>query len=145
MKKFLIFGLLIGSLLTTGCSTAQSATEAAAPAPATTNQRLQGQGQGRPNPDAMVQQLGLTEAQTVTFKEITERYAVESRKLRESAGGDRQAMRTKMETLRTSQDKEVNAILNTEQQKKYAELQAEMEAKRRQGGRPGGQRRPGGK
>jgi Spy/CpxP family protein refolding chaperone len=93
----------------------------------------------------MIKQLDLTDEQAVTFKAVKGRYATKFRELRQASGSDRQAMRTKMEGLRANEHKEINGLLNADQQKAYAKVMAEQEANRRQrGGRPGGQGRPGG-
>jgi hypothetical protein len=155
MQRLLLLILLVSGLMTTSCNsskaTAQTTpktnTEATAARPA----GQQGARQGRPglDLDAMATQLGLDAAQTVKFKEISERYATQAREMRQSAGGDRQAMRSKMEALRANQEKEMSAILTAEQQAAYAKIQEEMEAQRRnrggQGGRPGGGRPGGGR
>jgi len=151
MQKLMMLILLVSGLMTTSCNSSKATAQT--PAKTTTeaaNARPAGR-QGRPGPDldAMAAQLGLDATQTVKFKEITERYATQAREMRESAGGDRQAMRSKMKALRANQDKEMSAILTTEQQAAYAKMQEEMQAQRRnrggQGGRPGGGRPGGGR
>lgn len=134
--------------MATGCNSSKATAQTEAPQERATNQQGPRQGgarQGGQDLTAMVEQLNLTDEQAVTFKAIKEKYATQFRELRQSAGGDRQAMRTKMESLRANENKEVAAVLNAEQLKAYTTLLEEQAANRPQRrGRAGGGGRPGG-
>jgi Spy/CpxP family protein refolding chaperone len=148
MRNLFSLLLLAAVIMATGCNSSKATAQTAAPQQSTANQQGPRQGgarQGAPDLTAMISQLGLTEKQAETFKAVKDKYATQAQEMRKTAGSDRQAMRTKMESLRANEDKEVNAILTAEQQQAYAKIMKEQEAARRErGGRSGGQGRPGG-
>lgn len=129
-------------MVTMGCNSSKATAQTEAPVPQNRSATQQGPRQGGPDLTAMIEQLKLTDEQAVTFKAIKDRYATKARELRQAAGDDREAMRTKMEGLRASENKEINGLLNADQQKAYAKIMAEQEASRPQRG--AGQGRPGG-
>jgi Spy/CpxP family protein refolding chaperone len=143
MRDLFSLFLLAFVMVATSCNSSKATAQTEAPQSRASKQ--QGPRQGGPDLSAMIQQLDLTDEQAVSFKEVKETYGAKFRELRQSAGGDRQAMRTKMEGLRADENKAINAILNADQQQAYAKIMKEQEANRPQrGGRPGGQGRPGG-
>ena len=54
-------------------------------------------------------------------------------------GGDREAMREKMQQMREEQTTKIKAVLSEEQFTKYEQIQQERRERMRQGGGPGGQ------
>jgi len=93
------------------------------------------------NPEARVKQLDeklkLSDDQKAKLTTIFTEQGEAQKKLREEAGGDRQAMMEKMQKMRAELETKISAVLNDEQKKTYRamveEQRAEME-KRRQGG-----------
>ncbi|WP_343533175.1 hypothetical protein [Pedobacter sp.] len=96
------------------------------------------------NPEARVKQLDeklkLSDDQKAKLTTIFTEQAEAQKKLREEAGGDRQAMMEKMQKMRADLETKISAVLNDEQKKTYKgmveEQRAEMEKrmKERQGG-----------
>jgi uncharacterized coiled-coil protein SlyX len=104
----------------------------------------QGGGQGRMmmKPEERVKQLDeklkLSDDQKTKLTTVFTEQAETMKKMREEMqGGDRDAMREKMQKMRTDNDAKVTAVLTDDQKKTYEawqkEQRAEME-KRRQGG-----------
>ena len=100
----------------------------------------------------MVDTLGLDEAQQVKFSEISARYRESFSEIRQQMrNGDeqsRQELFPKMRELNEARNKEIRAILNPEQAKKFDEIQKQREERmKNRGMRPPGQRggdtRPG--
>jgi periplasmic protein CpxP/Spy len=81
--------------------------------------------------------LSLDKAQVTKVEAINLKYAKQQSELFQSmgAGGDREAMRTKMTAMRAEQTKEIKALLTKEQIEKYDKYLAEQQARRAQGGR----------
>lgn len=111
---------------------------------------LFGQPQGRPSTEERAKQqtarlkteLALTADQE---KKVYDLYLASGKKMeeaRQSAQGDREAMRAKMDEMRKDQDTKIKGILTATQYTKYQELQKKMEAEReqRRGIGQGGQR-----
>jgi Spy/CpxP family protein refolding chaperone len=120
--------------------------------------RGQGQGQGRRpgqggagGRGSSLASLNLTEEQKKKVTAIQTEQRAETTKLFQglrNGGGDFQAIREKMTTLREKYDKQIEALLTDEQKKKFKEIQAQrsQRGQRRPGGQPGGGRpRPDGK
>jgi len=120
--------------------------------------RGEGQGQGRRpgqggagGRGSSLASLNLTEDQQKKVTAIQTEQRAETTKLFQglrNGGGDFQAIREKMTTLRAKYDKQIEALLTDEQKKKFKEIQAQrsQRGQRRPGGQPGGGRpRPDGK
>ena len=96
------------------------------------------------NPEARVKQLDeklkLSDDQKAKLTTIFTEQVEAQKKLREEAGGDRQAMMEKMQKMRADLETKIGSVLNDEQKKTYKamveEQRAEMEKrmKERQGG-----------
>jgi len=76
--------------------------------------------------------LTLTDAQFAKADTILQAQTAEMTKIRESSGGDREAMRSAIMDLRAKTDKQIEAILTDEQKVEYKKLQEER-AQRMQG------------
>ena len=76
--------------------------------------------------------LTLTDAQFAQADTILQAQTAEMTKIRESSGGDREAMRSAIMDLRAKTDKQIEAILTDEQKVEYKKLQEER-AQRMQG------------
>ena len=76
--------------------------------------------------------LTLTDAQFAKVDTILQAQTAEMTKIRESSGGDRDAMRSAIMDLRAKTDKQIEAILTDEQKVEYKKLQKER-AQRLQG------------
>lgn len=95
---------------------------------------------GRMNPqermkrtlDELKTRLTLTDAQFAKADTILQAQTAEMTKIRESSGGDREAMRSAIMDLRAKTDKQIEAILTDEQKAEYKKLQEER-AQRMQG------------
>ncbi len=120
--------------------------------------RGEGQGRGRSpgqggagGRGSSLNSLNLTEEQQKKVTAIQTEQRAETTKLFQGlrdGGGDFQAIREKMTTLRAKYDKQIEALLTDEQKKKFKEIQAQrsQRGQRRPGGQPGGGRpRPDGK
>lgn len=104
----------------------------------------QGGGQGRMmmKPEERVKQLDeklkLSDDQKTKLTAVFTAQAESMKKFREEMqGGDRDAMREKMQKMRAENDAKVTAVLTDDQKKTYEAWQKEMRAemeKRRQGG-----------
>lgn len=85
----------------------------------------------------LTEQLTLSADQVKNVEAILKKSEVERKKLFESAGDDREAMRESMRALRDKENTAIEALLTPEQKTKYAEI-------RKQGPPRGmGQRPPG--
>lgn len=84
----------------------------------------------------MYTQLNLSEDQIAQYETIAKKYRNEMSTLRENSGGDRQAMRSAMQGMKTRQDEEVKQIMSEEQFALYQKIQEENRQNRR-GGRGG--------
>lgn len=137
MKKFLVlFAVLVFSV---GFSYAQQGGQ---------RQRMSPEQREK----AFVDKLGLDASQQAKYHAISEKYSAKMKDMRQQMRGAdesaRQEMFPKMRELMTSQNKEVRAILNADQIKKFDEMQKQREARmKNRGMRPAGQRggntRPG--
>ncbi len=76
--------------------------------------------------------LTLTDAQFAKVDTILQAQTAEMTKIRESSGGDREAMRSAIMDLRAKTDKQIEAILTDEQKVEYKKFQEER-AQRLQG------------
>lgn len=76
--------------------------------------------------------LTLTDAQFAKVDTILQAQTAEMTNIRESSGGDREAMRSAIMDLRSKTDKQIEAILTDEQKVEYKKLQEER-AQRMQG------------
>ena len=82
--------------------------------------------------DELKTRLTLTDAQFAKADTIMQAQTAEMMKIRESSGGDREAMRSAIMDLRVKTDKQIEAILTDEQKVEYKKLQEER-AQRMQG------------
>ncbi|HNW51334.1 MAG TPA: DUF4890 domain-containing protein [Prolixibacteraceae bacterium] len=89
--------------------------------------------------DEMVKDLGLDAKQTEKVSAINKKYADKMGEMFKNAqgGGDHDAMRKKMETMRTEKDAELKAVLTAAQYTKYQELEKQRMERFRQGPPPG--------
>ena len=89
--------------------------------------------------------LKLDKKQAAEYDKLMEKFSKQRTEMMEQGrdSGDREAMREKMTKMREDQDKELKALLDDKQYKKYQEIQAERRAQMGQrggnmGGRGGG-------
>ncbi len=85
--------------------------------------------------------LELSDDQEKQVREIITSGFETMRKAREGmqdGGGDREAMREKMQQMREEQTEKIKAVLSAEQFTKYEQIQAERRERMRQGGGFGG-------
>lgn len=84
--------------------------------------------------------LDLSDDQEKQVREILTAGSETMRKAREGMqdGGDRDAMREKMQQMREEQTEKIKAVLTEEQFTKYEQIQAERRERMRQGGGFGG-------
>lgn len=93
----------------------------------------------------LTKKLNLTEDQKSKVKTIFLDQASAMMKAREESKGDREAVMAKMKTINDANDVKINALLNDEQKKAFAEWQAERkENMKNRGGRGAGNGGPGG-
>ena len=78
----------------------------------------------------MQEKLELDENLTAEVKEVLLVYTKKMKDARDEAGEDRSAMRTTMQTLRTEQNEELQAILGEEQWTKWEAVVAETSGNR---------------
>lgn len=108
-----------------------------------------GMGGGNFDPAAFVdrqmeelkESLELSDDQEKQVREIITAGMETMRKAREEmqdGGGDREAMREKMQAMREEQTEKIKAVLTEEQFTKYEQIQAERRERMRQGGGFGG-------
>ena len=107
-----------------------------------------GMGGGNFDPQAMIDRqmdelkegLQLSDDQEKQVREIITSGFETMRKAREEMqdGGDREAMREKMQQMREEQNVKIKAVLSEEQFTKYEQIQEERRQRMRQGGGPGG-------
>lgn len=89
----------------------------------------------------LTKKLNLTEDQKAKVKTIFLDQATTMMKMREESKGDREGMMAKMKTINEANDVKINAILNDDQKKAFAEWQTERKEnmkKRGMGQRKGG-------
>jgi len=89
--------------------------------------------------DALKKELSLTKDQTTKFDAIYKEFNDKMAAARESAGDDREGMRTKMQEMNKDRDAKIEKILKPDQVKKFKEYQAKQAAARTERG-PGGGR-----
>jgi len=85
--------------------------------------------------------LDLSDDQEKQVREIITAGSETMRKAREEmqdGGGDREAMREKMQQMREEQNEKIKAVLTEEQFTKYEQIQQERRERMRQGGGGGG-------
>ena len=91
--------------------------------------------------EELKKEIGLNKDQVKKFDEIYKKYDDKMAAMREDmmAGGDREAMRSKMQQINTERDAEVKKMLNKDQVKKFDDYQKKLAEQRaqRQGGRGG--------
>jgi periplasmic protein CpxP/Spy len=87
--------------------------------------------------DALKKELSLTKDQTTKFDAIYKEFNDKMAAARESAGDDRDGMRTKMQEMNKDRDAKIEKILKPDQVKKFKEYQTKQAAARTQRG-PGG-------
>lgn len=90
----------------------------------------------------MVEDLGLNETQEEKVDSLNRKYGQKMGEMFQSAQGDFQGMREKMETLREEKNAELKTILTEEQYTKHVELEKkrmeEFRSRRHDGGGPQG-------
>ncbi len=133
------------SLFSASCGTAQKATTEVAPAPAVEERQRPAnrgeRGDRGGNLDAEIAELGLSEAEAKTYKEINERYRKQLGELRRNSGGDRQKMAAEGGKIRAAQEREIIEMLSDAQREKYNAILEKRKTQmrnRQRGGRPGG-------
>lgn len=110
-----------------------------------------GMGSGNFDPAAFIDRqmeelkegLDLSDDQEKQVREILTEGSETMRKAREGmqdGGGDRDAMREKMQQMREEQSEKIKAVLTEDQFTKYEQIQAERRERMRQGGGFGGDR-----
>ena len=125
----LMLGLsLCGGLLTTSAHAAPGANGKPGKA---------GKGGMRGGGMKMMQSLNLTDAQKAKLKPIMEAQRNQMKTLRADTTLDPKAKKAKMKAMRASMEKQVNAILTPDQQKKMAAMKAKMKADRAANGQGG--------
>jgi periplasmic protein CpxP/Spy len=87
--------------------------------------------------DELKKELSLSKDQTTKFDAIYKEFNDKMAAARESAGDDREGMRTKMQEMNKDRDAKIEKILKPEQVKKLKDYQAKQAAARTQRG-PGG-------
>jgi hypothetical protein len=85
------------------------------------------------DPEQIIAQLGLSEAQEKPFLDFWEKNQAEMDKLRNESGGDRMAMREKMKAFRENSKAEIEKLLTPEQFTQYKRILAEDRMKSRRG------------
>jgi len=90
--------------------------------------------------ERMVEDLGLNADQTKKVEDLNRKYGAKMGELFQSAQGDREGMRAKMDKLREEKDAELKLILTEEQFVKYLEIEKKRreEFRQRAGNRPPG-------
>lgn len=144
MQRFLFSALFACALFSAGCGTAQNATTEAKPA-VETRQGPGDRGDREANRssrlDEEIAELGLSDAQAKTYREIDARYRKQLNDLRSNSDGDRQKMMADGGKFRAAQEREIFEMLDKEQQEKYNAMVEERKTQmrnRQRGGRPGG-------
>lgn len=139
MKKLSI-ALVAGLLIVASCKSKKTTTEAAADATAPTEEvRTQKPQRGGGSSledrlakqEEMYTQLGLSDDQKVQFRAIETKYADKMRDAKESTSGNRDAMRTAMNTIQDDKLGEISNILRQDQFVKYKEELSKMREGRR--------------
>ena len=148
--KFLIFSLAI--LFTFSLQAQEKSAPNTAPA---TMEKMVAPRREAPTPEqraakmeerhqAMVEKLGLSEEQAVTFKAINEKYREQLKEARANAGEDRKANGQQMKAIRDAQKAELQTVLTPAQfellEAEQAAAKSERQAQphRKQGGQGGG-------
>lgn len=107
-----------------------------------------GRGMGTPaeraqkNADRLAEKLKLNDDQKAKVSAIYLEQANKMEKLRAEASGNREDMRATMKKSAEESDTKINALLNEDQKKTYAEWKAERMERMKKGGE--GKRGPGG-
>lgn len=117
---------LLVAVLSLGVTTVSAAQEPQA--------QPQGRGGRGMNMQALLTGITLTADQQVKVDSIVKKYQAERETLRAEAqaGGDRQAMMTKMRELMTKQTDEVQAVLTDEQKKTFQKNLDEVRSRQQQ-------------
>jgi len=142
MKKLSI-ALIAGLLIVASCKSkkeavTEAATETAVEATEEVRKESPKRGGGSleerlAKQEEMYTSLGISEDQKVQFRAIETKYAEKLRAARESAGGNKEAMRTAMRTVQDDKMGEISNILSPDQFTKYKTLLSEMRQDRRGG------------
>lgn len=142
MQRVFLSILLAAAFFSAGCGTAQNATSENN----TTVENRQRPGARGGNQaarlDAEIAELGLSDDQAKSYREINERYQEKRRALRQNAGGDRQKMMAEGGKLRAAQEREVFEVLDDAQREKYNAMIEQRKSEMRDRQRV---RRPGGR
>jgi Spy/CpxP family protein refolding chaperone len=88
----------------------------------------------------MKKELTLSKDQITKFDAIQKEFNDKMTKARESAGDDREAMRSKMQEMNKERDTKIEKILTPDQVKKFKDILAKQAAARQQRGPGGGGR-----
>lgn len=84
--------------------------------------------------DALKKDLKLSKKQATDFDAVYEKYDKKMAEMRQAGGGgDREAMREKMTTMREDLDKELKKVLDEKQFKKMKEIEQKQREQRAQG------------
>ena len=92
--------------------------------------------------DILREQLALTDEQVMDIIPVMKRADSEIAELRQSSNGDRRAMRSDMQKIMKSMDKDIEALLTDDQKRVYKDIKKEREEEMRNR-RPGGRRSGG--
>ena len=88
--------------------------------------------------DMMLNGIALSSDQQRDIDAIRTKYRVQMEQARQDAGGDRAAMRERVQPLMEKQQAEIRSVLNSDQQAQFDHNVAEMRARMQQGRRPNG-------
>lgn len=88
--------------------------------------------------DMMLSGITLSSDQQQAIDAIRTKYRAQIEQARQDAGGDRAAMRERVQPLMQKQQAEIRAVLTADQQAQYDRNVAEMRARMQQGRRPNG-------
>ncbi|MBN1924560.1 MAG: hypothetical protein JW798_01885 [Prolixibacteraceae bacterium] len=89
--------------------------------------------------EQMVEDLSLNDDQTKKVEAINRKYGEKTREMFQSAQGNFEGMREKMETIREEKNGELKAVLTEDQYNKYIEIEKKRMEERRNRWREGGQ------
>jgi Spy/CpxP family protein refolding chaperone len=140
MKRLIVWAMLLAALAMASQAFAQGGMGGGqGPGPGQGPGRGPGGPGGGFGPDAQLeryaQQLNLTDDQKAKIKPILEDQAKQMQALRDDTSVSQEDRRAKFTTIREATSKQIRALLNADQQKKFDDMQANM---RQFGGQRGG-------
>ncbi|UOQ96999.1 DUF4890 domain-containing protein [Hymenobacter sp. 5317J-9] len=128
MKKYLL-PLFAAFAFTVGTAAAQTTPDGAGmQGPGRGYGRMQGSPEemAKRQTERMTQELGLSADQAAKVQQIMMARGQEMQSMRgQMAGGDREAMRTQMQTMRTKYDAQFKEVLTADQYTKYTAMEAD--------------------